>query len=58
MEKWNEMSYHFQKQPPEVFCKKRVLKNFANFTGKLCWSLFLIKFHAFRPATLLKETPT
>ena len=33
-----------QKQPPEVFCKKGVLKNFANFTGKhLCWSLFIIK---------------
>ena len=29
-----------QKQPPEVFCKKVVLTNFANFTGKhLCWSL-------------------
>ena len=29
-----------QKQPPEVFCKKGVLKIFANFTGKhLCWSL-------------------
>ena len=29
-----------QKQSPEVFCKKGVLKNFANFTGKhLCWSL-------------------
>ena len=28
-----------QKQPPEVFCKKGVLKNFANFTEKhLCWS--------------------
>ena len=26
-----------------------VLKNFANFTGKhLCWTLFLIKFQAFR----------
>ena len=23
-----------QKQPQEVFCKKGVLKNFANFTGK------------------------
>ena len=33
-----------QKQPPEVFCKKKgFLKNFADFTGKhLCWSLFLI----------------
>ena len=34
-----------QKQPPEVFCRKKFLKNFANFTGKhLCWSDFLIKF--------------
>ena len=31
-----------QKQPPEVLCKKKFLKNFANFTGKhLRWSLFL-----------------
>ena len=30
-----------QKQPPEVFCKKGVLKNFTIFTRKhLCWSLF------------------
>ena len=30
-----------QKQPPEVFRKKDVLKNFAIFTGKhLCWNLF------------------
>ena len=28
----------------EMFCKKDVLKNLANFTGKhLRWSLFLIK---------------
>ena len=36
-----------QKQPPEVFCKKAVLKNFAIFIGRtgkhLYWSLFLIK---------------
>ena len=34
-----------QKQPPEVFCKKGVLKNFATFKGKhLCQSRsFLIK---------------
>ena len=34
-----------QKQPPEVFCKKKgVLRNFAKFTGKhLCQSLFFIK---------------
>ena len=30
-----------QKQPPEVFCKKGVLRNFTKFTGKhLCQSLF------------------
>ena len=29
--------YLARKQPPAVFCKKGVLKSFANF---LCWSLF------------------
>ena len=28
------LRYVLQKQPPEVFCKKTVLKNFAIFTGK------------------------
>ena len=43
--------YNFQKQLPEVFCKKVVLKIFAKFTRKhLCQSLF------FWPATLLKKT--
>ena len=33
-----------------------VLKNFAMFMGKhLCWSLFLIKYPAFRATALLKE---
>ena len=36
---------HFKRQtptPPEVLCKKGVLKSFAKFTGKhLCWSLFI-----------------
>ena len=45
-----------QKQPPDVFYEKGILKNFANFTGKhLCWSLFLINLQAFRPATLWKR---
>ena len=45
-----------QKQKPEVFYKKAVLKNFAVFIGKhFCSSLFLIKLQAFRPATLLKR---
>ena len=35
---------NFQKQPPEVFYKKGVLKNFSKFTGKhLCQSLFFNK---------------
>ena len=30
-----------QKQPPETFCKKSFVKNFARVAGKhLCWSLF------------------
>ena len=60
------MRYNFilkaQKQPPEVFYKRAVLKMFykravlkmfAIFTGKhLRWSLFSIELEAFRPATL------
>ena len=44
----------------EVFYrKKKVLKNFRIFTGKhLCCSLLLMKIQAFKPVTLLKETPT
>ena len=35
---WNE------KQPPEVFFKKGILKNFMKFTGKhLCQGLFFYK---------------
>ena len=33
-----------KKQPPEVFCKKIVFKNFAKVPGKkLCRSLFINK---------------
>ena len=33
-----------QKQPPDVFCKKRCSQNFVKFTGKhLCQSLFFKK---------------
>ena len=40
----------------EVFCKKCVLRIFANFTGKhLCQSLFFNKFAGLRPATLSKK---
>ena len=38
-----------QQQPPKVFNKKGVVRNFAIFTGKqLCWNLFSINLHAFR----------
>ena len=36
--------------------KKRYFKNLQKFTGKhLCWSLFVIKLQAFRPATSLNS---
>ena len=39
-----------QKQPPELFYKKSVLKNFAKFTRKhLCQSLFFNKVAGLRP---------
>ena len=58
---WHNSSFSYGiKTFPEaatrsVLSKKDALKNFANFTLKhLCWSLFWIKFQAWRPATLLK----
>ena len=40
----------------QMFFKIGVLKKFANLTGKqLCWSFFLIKQQACRPAILLKR---
>ena len=39
-----------QKQPPAVFCKKGVLRNFAKFTGKyLSQSFFFNKVAGLRP---------
>ena len=39
-----------------MFFKISIFKNFTNFTAKhLCWSLFLIKLQAHRPAILLKR---
>ena len=46
------------KQPPEVFCKKGVVRNFAKFKVKhLCQSLFFNKVVHLRPTTLLKRDP-
>ena len=40
---------YVQKQPPELFCNKFVLKNFAMFTTKqLFWRFFSIKLQLFR----------
>ena len=45
-----------QKQPPEVFYKKIVLKKFTIFKKKyLCWSLFSNNVAGLKPATLLKK---
>ena len=47
-----------QKQPPEVFCEKVVLKNFAMFIGKhLCQSLFFNIVTVPSSAALLKKRP-
>ena len=46
----------FRSSRPEVFCKKRVLRNFAKFRGKhLCQSLFFNKVADLKPATFLKK---
>ena len=50
---YNGLSSH-----PEVFCKKGVLRNFANFTEKhLFQSFFFNKIASVRPATLLNKKP-
>ena len=43
-------------QPPEVFCKKDVLKNYAKLTRKhQCWSPFFNKVTVLQNVTLLKR---
>ena len=45
-----------QKELPEVFYRKGVLKNFAKFLGKHeCRSLFLHEIAGFEPLMLLKR---
>ena len=56
MQNCNEKKKNVKKHPPEVLCKKGVLRNFTKFTGKnLCLSLFFNKVADLRPATLLKK---
>ena len=41
---------------PEMFCKKGVLRNFTELTGKILFqSLFFYKLAGLRPATLLTK---
>ena len=48
-----------KKQPPVVFYKKGVLKNFAKFSVKhLCWSLFFNKVAGLVYNFIKKETST
>ena len=48
--------FRTQKQLPEVFYKKGVLKHVAKFTGKhSSWSFFFNKVAGLSPATLLKK---
>ena len=47
---------YIQKQPPEVFHKKGILKNFVIFTGKqLCWGLFFIKIASLQASNSIKK---
>ena len=42
-----DLPLNLQKQPPEIFYKKGVLKNLAKFTGNTCARVsFLIKLQA------------
>ena len=45
-----------QKHPPEVFCEKGALKNFANFRGKhLCWKLLFNKVAGLKTCSFIKK---
>ena len=55
---WNLLFLIFKSSPPEVFCKKGVLRSFAKFTGNTCARIsFFNRFVGLRPATLLKQRP-
>ena len=50
------MTTQYRSSRPEVFSKKRVLKNFRKFPGKhLCQSLVFNKIAGLRPGTLFKK---
>ena len=48
----------FQKQPPEMFCEKDILRSLAKFTGKqLCQGLFFNKVAGQACNFIKKENP-
>ena len=54
--KFSKHTLYKQKQPPEVFYKKSVLRDFTKFTGKhLCQSLSFNKVAGLSSATFLKK---
>ena len=56
-ERKSYVDFELQKQPPEMFRKKAVLRNFANSTGHhLCQRLFFNNISGLRAATLLKKS--
>ena len=47
----------FRSSRPEVFCEKVILKNFAKFTGKHLFQIFIfMKVAGLRPASLLEKS--
>ena len=51
------VNMYLQKQPPEVFHKKVLLKKPTKFTGKrLCWSLFYKREHLRTAACVSNKT--
>ena len=56
---WTVTLSSWKKQLLEVFYKKAILKNSANFRGKyLCWILFLIKLQAWAFNLLKRDLDT
>ena len=50
------LTMNTKKEPPEVFYKKAVLKNFSILTGKhLCWSLFFNQFVVLQVCNFIKK---
>ena len=56
LDKWK--SFKWQKEPPELFCTKRVFLKILQYYRKTpCWSLFLIKLLVWSLQLYQKETP-